>query len=136
MFSLRCDHYFKAQKLYEEAIAKSLDFYVNEPSLSLPDELLEFNLWEEKWIKCCRELNQWNELCEYSTTKDNDLNLNLECAWKQPNMTDWQSMKSILLAQKDTSLPKDQSWRWSLYQVTLNRKCRKKKRKKNFKRFL
>lgn len=106
----------KAQKLYEEAISKSLDFYINEPSIQQPDELLEFNLWEEKWIKCCRELNQWTELCEYSSSKDNELSLNLECAWKQPNMTDWQSMKSILLAQKDTNLPKDQAWRWSLYQ--------------------
>lgn len=106
----------KAQKLFEDAISKSLDYYINEPSISQPDELLEFNLWEEKWIKCCRELNQWNELCEYSGSKDNDLSLSLECAWKQPNMTDWQSMKSILLAQKDSNLSKDQAWRWSLYQ--------------------
>lgn len=108
--------FYQAQKLYEEAIAKSLEFYINEPSISQPDELLEFNLWEEKWIKCCRELNQWNELCEYSSTKDYDLNLNLECAWKHPTASNWQAMKSILLAQKDTSLPKDQAWRWSLYQ--------------------
>ena len=107
--------FYQAQKLYEETISKAVDVYLNEPNLSNSDELLEFNLWEERWIRCSKELNQWAELSEYVSTKDNDLSLSLECAWKQQT-NDWQTMKSLLLTQKDTNLPKEQSWRWSLYQ--------------------
>lgn len=111
--------YNQAQKLYEEMIAKSAEHHLNEPTINQPDVLLEFNLWEEKWIKCCKELNQWNELHEYASGKHNDLCLSLECAWKvqqQQQQPDWQAMKAIILAQKESSLPKDQAWRWILYQ--------------------
>jgi phosphatidylinositol kinase/protein kinase (PI-3 family) len=107
--------FYQAQKLYEEIISRAGDVYVNEPNLSNPDELLEFNLWEERWIHCCKELNQWTELNEYAQAKDNDFGLSLECSWKQPT-NDWQQMKSLLITQKDSSLPRSQSWRLSLYQ--------------------
>lgn len=106
--------FYQAQKLYEEIISRASDVYVNEPNVTNPDELLEFNLWEERWIQCCKELNQWSELTEYSQTKDNDFGLNLECSWKQQT-NDWQLMKSLLIAQKDTAVSRDQSWRMSLY---------------------
>ncbi len=101
--------YYQAQKIYEDTIARAVDVYLNE--VSNPDEMLEFNLWEERWIKCCKELNQWNELNEYAASKE-DLALSLECAWKQ--QSDWQLMKNLLLSQKD--LPKDNAWKWYLYQ--------------------
>ncbi len=107
--------FYQAQKLYEEIISRAGDVYVNEPNLSNSDELLEFNLWEERWINCCKELNQWTELGEYAQAKDNDFGLSLECSWKQPT-NDWQQMKSLLITQKDSSLPRSQSWRLSLYQ--------------------
>ena len=90
---------------------------MNEPNLSNPDELLEFNLWEERWINCCKELNQWSELSEYASTKENDLSLSLDCSWKQQQQqtTDWSQMKSLLIAQKEASVPRDQSWRLTLY---------------------
>ena len=108
--------FYQAQKLYEEIISRAVDVYLNEPNSSNQDELLEFNLWEERWIRCSKELNQWAELSEYASTKDNDISLSLECAWKSQQNNDWQQMKSLLLSQKDTNLPKDQSWRWPLYQ--------------------
>jgi transformation/transcription domain-associated protein len=108
--------FYQSQKLYEEIIARTVDLYINEPNLTNQDELLEFNLWEERWIRCCKELNQWTELNEYSQSKESDISLSLECAWKQPT-NDWQSMKSLLQTpQKDINLPKEKSWRWSLYQ--------------------
>jgi transformation/transcription domain-associated protein len=109
--------FYQAQKVYEEIISKSVDIYLNDSNSSNPDELLEYNLWEERWVRCCKELNQWNELSEYATTKDNDINLCLECALKQQAPNHWQLVKSLLLSQKDSNLPKDQSWRWSLYQA-------------------
>ena len=106
--------FYQSQKLYEEIISRASDQYVNEPNLTNPDELLEFNLWEERWIHCCKELNQWSELSEYAQTKENDLSLSLECSWKQQT-NDWQQMKSLLVSHKDSSLPRNQSWRLSLY---------------------
>lgn len=117
--------YYQEQKLLEEMITKSIGIYLNETiGPNQVDELLEYNLWEEKWINCCKELNQWNELNEYSTNKGNDLLLNLECVWKsQPQQqtsasitTDWQSIKSILLTQKDQNIQREHQIRWSLYQ--------------------
>ena len=108
--------FYQAQKLYEEIISRSADVYLNESASSNHDELLEFNLWEERWIVCCKELNQWSELSEYASTKENDISLSLECAWKSQQKNDWSQMKSLLLTQKDINLPKDQSWRWPLYQ--------------------
>ena len=108
--------FYQAQKLYEEIISRAADVYLNETASSNHDELLEFNLWEERWIVCCKELNQWSELSEYASTKENDISLSLECAWKSQQKNDWSQMKSLLLTQKDVNLPKDQSWRWPLYQ--------------------
>lgn len=106
--------FYQGQKLYEEIISRAGDVYVNEPNLTNPDELLEFNLWEERWIHCCKELNQWTELNEYAQTKENDFQLSLECSWKQQS-NDWQQMKSLLINQKDSSLPRNHSWLLSLY---------------------
>lgn len=106
--------FYQSQKLYEEIVSRASDQYVNEPNLTNPDELLEFNLWEERWIHCCKELNQWSELSEYAQTKENDLSLSLECSWKQQT-NDWQHMKSLLVSHRDSSLPRNQSWRLSLY---------------------
>jgi transformation/transcription domain-associated protein len=108
--------FYQAQKLYEEVISRAVDVYLSESGSSNHDELLEFNLWEERWIVCCKELNQWSELSEYAATKENDISLSLECAWKSQQKNDWSQMKSLLLSQKDINLPKDQSWRWPLYQ--------------------
>jgi transformation/transcription domain-associated protein len=110
--------YYQEQKLLEDMISKSIDIYLNETvGPNQVDELLEYNIWEEKWIDCCKELNQWNELYEYAIIKGNDLSLNLECLWKsQQHKLDWQSFKSILLMQKDQNIPKENLIRWSLFQ--------------------
>ncbi|CAF0709284.1 unnamed protein product [Brachionus calyciflorus] len=105
--------YLQAQKLFEELISKNVDSYLNE-YLNKEEDIHEFNLWEDKWVKCCKELNQWAELNEYISTKDNDLSLTLECAWK--SQSDWQLMKTCLITQKETNIPKDQVWKWFLYQ--------------------
>lgn len=104
--------YLQAQKLFEEMISKNVDSYLND-NLN-KEQILESNLWEEKWVKCCKELNQWSELNEYISAKDNDLSLTLECAWK--SQSDWQLMKTCLMTQKETNIPKDQLWKWYLYQ--------------------
>jgi transformation/transcription domain-associated protein len=87
-----------------------LNTYLNEPTNA--DELLEYNLWEEKWIRCCKELNQWDELNEYSHSKETDVCFILDCAWKQ---SDWQTMKNVL-TQQITNISKENMWKLQLYQ--------------------
>ena len=110
--------FYQEQKLLEEMIAKSIDIYLNETiGPNQVDELLEYNLWEEKWVNCCKELNQWNELAEYANSKGNDMLLNLECEWKSQQQTiDWQTIKAILMSQKEQNISRENLIRLSLYQ--------------------
>lgn len=59
-----------------------------------PTALPEYRLWEDHWIRCSKELNQWDLLLEYSHTKGNtNPHLVLESAWRVPN---WVLMKEAL----------------------------------------
>lgn len=103
--------FIQAQKLYEENISNSIMGLMNEPSNA--DELLEYNLWEEKWIKTCKELNQWDELNEYTKSKETDVCFVLDCAWKQP---DWNIMKTLLTQTNNLNVPKELHWKIALFQ--------------------
>ena len=103
--------FIQAQKLYEENFSNALQTYLLQPTNS--DELLEYNLWEERWIKCCKELNQWDELTEYASTKETDVCFTLDCAWKQ---TDWTVMRTLLLQQPSSNISKENLWKYNLYQ--------------------
>jgi transformation/transcription domain-associated protein len=125
--------FYQAQKMYED------QFKLSDKISTNSDQLLELNLWEERWISCCKELNQWNELSKYAE-ESTDVLLKLECKIKQcqpvtPKSTtlggglsaDWSDVRSILLSnskeantnlnsnQKDIN-SYDESWRWFLYQ--------------------
>ncbi|ESP00831.1 hypothetical protein LOTGIDRAFT_140419, partial [Lottia gigantea] len=77
-----------------------------------PGVVPEFRLWEEQWIKCSKELNQWNHLLEYSKSKENNNpHLVLECAWRVP---DWNLMKTAH-AKVELTCPKDMIWKVNLY---------------------
>ena len=54
----------------------------------------EYRLWEEHWVRCCKELNQWDLLQDFAVGQGNsDPQLVLESAWRQPN---WPLMKEAL----------------------------------------
>ena len=59
-----------------------------------PAALPEYKLWEDHWIKCSKELNQWDLLLEYANSKGNtNPHLVLESAWRVPN---WNLMKEAI----------------------------------------
>ena len=58
----------------------------------------ELGLWEEQWISCARELNQWSELADFGRRTEN-YRLLMDSLWK---IADWHTLK-------DTVLPKIQT---------------------------
>ena len=66
-----------------------------------PSMIPEYRLWEDHWIRCAKELNQWDIIQEFASTKGNtNPHLVLESAWRIPN---WSLMKDAL-AQVSKSL--------------------------------
>ncbi|XP_070134948.1 transcription-associated protein 1 isoform X3 [Drosophila bipectinata] len=54
----------------------------------------ELSLWENHWMRCAKELNQWDILLDYAqTNKDKNMFLILESSWRVP---DWNLMKTAL----------------------------------------
>uniref|UniRef100_A0A146L0J1 Transformation/transcription domain-associated protein n=6 Tax=Lygus hesperus TaxID=30085 RepID=A0A146L0J1_LYGHE len=103
-------YFEQAQGAYELALGKGRQDFSNGPApISL---LAEERLWEKQWIRCSKELNQWDHLLEYSRTKGN-INpfLNLESAWRVP---DWSVMKEAI-TQVETACPKELHWKVHLY---------------------
>ena len=103
--------YEKAQAAYELAMGKAKgDFSSTAATASL---FPEFRLWEEHWIKCSKELNQWESVLEYATTKGGaSPALALEAGWRHnPN---WPLMKDAL-TQIEFACSKDMAWKIHLY---------------------
>ncbi|KAK6165821.1 hypothetical protein SNE40_022660 [Patella caerulea] len=100
----------QAQTSFETAMAKARQDLNSNPMA--PGLVPEFRLWEEHWIKCSKELNQWNHLLEYSKSKENNNpHLVLECAWRVP---DWSLMKTAH-AKVELTCPKELIWKVNLY---------------------
>ena len=82
----------QAQQSYETAMGKARQEH--NQSAASPNVLPEYKLWEERWIRCSQELNQWNHLLEYANSKGStNPHLMLESAWRVPN---WNLMKDAL----------------------------------------
>ena len=60
-------------------------------------------LLESRWIRCSKELNQWDSLLEFASSK-NSANpfLMLESSWRVPN---WSLMKQAII-QVESNCPK------------------------------
>ena len=72
----------------------------------------EIKLWEEHWLRSSKELNQWEILLEYGTSKGvNNPHLVLESAWHKPS---WGLVKDAL-AQVEQGCPKELAWKLNLY---------------------
>lgn len=70
--------------------------------------LCEFKVWEDHWVRCAKELNQWDILLDYANSKGNtNPHLILESAWRVPN---WSMMKDAL-SQVEGSCPKESAWK-------------------------
>ncbi|RWS25705.1 transformation/transcription domain-associated protein-like protein, partial [Leptotrombidium deliense] len=100
----------QAQAAYELAMSKARNDYNTTPApVSLQSE---YRLWEKHWIRCSKELNQWDILLEYGNSKGcaNPF-LILESAWRVPN---WTLMRDALV-QVETNCPKEFAWKVALY---------------------
>lgn len=83
----------EAQAAYDLAMTKFKQDTANVPaSMDIDSELL---LWETHWIRCAKELNEWDILLDYAqSSKEKKWFLIMEGAWRVP---DWALMKQALL---------------------------------------
>ncbi|CAN7941160.1 unnamed protein product, partial [Ixodes pacificus] len=109
----------QAQGALEAAMARARQDHATLPASPLLQS--EFRLWEEHWLRCSKELNQWDLLLDYGSSKNcANPHLVLESAWRVPN---WALMKEALLQRSQNPLrlqvelgcPKEQAWRVNLY---------------------
>lgn len=100
----------EAQSSYDFAMAKFKQDVANGPApFEMNSELL---LWEQQWIRCAKELNQWDILLDYAqSSKERNPMLIMESAWRVP---DWGLMKSALL-KVEQSYPKQAGYKVHLY---------------------
>ncbi|OWK61904.1 Transformation/transcription domain-associated protein [Lonchura striata] len=83
----------QAQETYEKAMEKAKKEH--ERSNASPSIFPEYQLWEDHWIRCSKELNQWEPLTEYGQSKGHiNPYLVLKCAWRVSN---WIAMKEALV---------------------------------------
>ncbi|CAG04456.1 unnamed protein product [Tetraodon nigroviridis] len=100
----------QAQETYEKAMDKARKEH--ERSNVSPAIFPEYQLWEDHWIRCSKELNQWEPLTEYAQSKGHsNPYLMLECAWRGFN---WTSMKEALV-QVELSCPKEMAWKVNMH---------------------
>lgn len=86
-------------------------------SASNVDLLPEFKLWENHWVKCSQELNQWDILKDYGNLRHiNDPYLIIESAWRIPN---WSLMRESI-GQIENCCPREMIWKIHLYRGYLN----------------
>ncbi|CAH2988559.1 unnamed protein product [Chilo suppressalis] len=100
----------QAQAAYDIAMAKLKQDYASNPSAYNMHK--ECNLWTQHWLKCAKELNQWDSLLELGLTRSSrDPFLILESSWRNPN---WPTMKDAL-AEVEYNCPKELAWLVNLY---------------------
>lgn len=90
------------QAAYDIAMAKLKQDYTTNPTSYTMHK--ECTLWTQHWLKCAKELNQWDSLLELGLTRGSrDPFLILESSWRNPN---WPTMKDAL-AEVEYNCPKE-----------------------------
>merc|ERR1719340_74765 len=103
--------YEQAQGAYELAMSKYRTDVASKPA---PTTVMqEVKLWEDHWIRCSKELNQWETLLEYGSSSNiSNPSLVVEAAWRVPNS--WGVMKEAL-QQVEQASPRELAWKVNLY---------------------
>ncbi|XP_050062544.1 transformation/transcription domain-associated protein-like [Aphis gossypii] len=100
----------QALSMYESVIKKFQSEFSSFPASDMV--LNESQLWESQWIRCSKELNQWDSLLEFSKLEGHfNSFLILDSAWRIP---DWRVM-SEALSYVDNTCPKEFLWKMYLY---------------------
>lgn len=98
----------EAQGVYDLAMTKFKQ-ELTPASFDMNSEIL---LWENHWIRCAKELNQWDILLDYGQScKEKNSFLIMDSAWRVP---DWGLMKQALLRVEQTC-PKSMGYKVNLY---------------------
>ncbi|KAL7021314.1 hypothetical protein ACKWTF_011837 [Chironomus riparius] len=104
IFYEQMGYFEEAQNNYENVLLKfKQDVSNGMNTVSISDEI---ELWEDHWIRCTRELNDWSNLLSYTATNKDKFILHIiDCAWK---MSDWNLMhQSYLRAEQLISKQND-----------------------------
>lgn len=100
----------EAQSIYDSAMTRFKQDLNN--GATPTDMNIEISLWENHWIRCAKELNQWDILMDYGQlSKDKNSFLIMDSAWRVP---DWTLMKQALL-KVEQSCPKQVGYKVNLY---------------------
>lgn len=96
----------QAQGAYDAVMNKFRQDFVSTPApFKIRKEMI---LWEQQWIRCAKELSQWEFLMEYGNNKKHpNPFLVLDSSWRTPN---WPIMKEAL-AQVEHNCPKEMAWK-------------------------
>ncbi|CAL8129543.1 unnamed protein product [Orchesella dallaii] len=99
-------YYEKAQGAYELAMSKArVDFSTVSPC---NNQISEMKLWEEHWLKCAKELNQWDIIQEFSASKaGSNSYMVLEAAWRNGS---WAIAKEAL-SNVELACPREHQWK-------------------------
>uniref|UniRef100_A0A1A9ZHQ0 PIK-related kinase FAT domain-containing protein n=1 Tax=Glossina pallidipes TaxID=7398 RepID=A0A1A9ZHQ0_GLOPL len=83
----------EAQGAYDLAMSKFEDDLSSGPcNTNMNSEVM---LWEQQWIRCAKELNQWDIQLDYAqANREQNEILIMQSAWRVPN---WNLMKKALL---------------------------------------
>ncbi|KFM75841.1 Transformation/transcription domain-associated protein, partial [Stegodyphus mimosarum] len=100
--------FLQALETYQKAVSKHMESGAPTPySLNT-----ETSLWWDHWIRCQKELNNWEALLQVGLSPDSyNPFLVLEFAWRQPN---WAAMKEALDL-VEQHCPRDITWKINLY---------------------
>lgn len=93
MFYEQMGYFEDAQTTYENVMMKFKQDVSN--GMDTTRISAEIQLWEDQWIRCSKELNEWNIVLNYANTNRDKYGLLLtDCAWK---VNDFNLMKQSLL---------------------------------------
>lgn len=99
----------QAQSAYESAMAKHKQ---DTSTVSVPTYMTrEVLLWTSRWIRCAKELNQWDVLLDFSKNGVYNPFLMLESSWRVPN---WELMREGMNS-VEYSYHKELAWKVTLY---------------------
>uniref|UniRef100_A0A6E8VNF8 FAT domain-containing protein n=1 Tax=Anopheles coluzzii TaxID=1518534 RepID=A0A6E8VNF8_ANOCL len=103
-------YFEEAQSIYDAAMMRfKQDLSNGQTPTDMNSEML---LWENHWIRCAKELNQWDILMDYGQLcRDKNTYLIMDSAWRVP---DWSLMKQALL-KVEQSCPKQVGYKINLY---------------------
>lgn len=100
----------EAQNVYESVMFKCKQEIAN--GTDAAEISTEIQLWEDHWIRCTKELNDWNTLVGYAqTNKDKYSFLLMDCAWR---ISDWNLMRQALARAEQMGL-KQSNYKLNLY---------------------